>query len=511
MRRGARWIDNEPVKVLLLYPRYPETFWSFTHALRFIGRKAAFPPLGLLTVAAMLPAAWDKKLVDLNAAALSEKDLKWADYVFVSAMAVQQTSAKDIIRRCKDLGKRIVAGGPLFTAGYEEFGFDEIDHLVLCEAENVMPALVSDLEKGRARHAYTSDTRPDMAISPIPLWSLVDRRTYQSLAIQYSRGCPFNCEFCDIVVMNGHEPRTKSSGQVLAELEAIHATGFRGSVFFVDDNFIGNRRRLKSDVLPAMSAWMDRKRRPFTFFTEASVDLADDEALMEQMIGAGFNNIFIGIETPNPAGLVECNKIPNKDRDLLGSVKKMQEHGFEVMGGFIVGFDSDPPSIFQRQISFIQKSGIVTAMVGVLNAPPGTTLFKRLKAAGRIRPGILGDNTDGSTNIIPTMPYETLLRGYRRIVTAIYDPKRYYERVMTFYKSFRRRNRRRSDIQPRYFAALIRSIWQLGILEAGRRYYWKMVIGILLKNPKVFPFAVSLAITGFHFHKVAERAGVEQV
>jgi radical SAM superfamily enzyme YgiQ (UPF0313 family) len=499
------------MRILLVYARYPETFWSFKHALRFIGRKAAFPPLGLLTLAAMLPPEWDKKLVDLNTAILSEKDLQWADYVFISAMAVQQASAKEIIKRCKDLGKKIVAGGPLFTAGYEDFGFDEIDHLVLSEAESLMPALVSDLEKGCAKHIYTSDDRPDMAISPVPLWPLIDHRTYQSMAIQYSRGCPFNCEFCDIVVMNGREPRTKTIEQIVTELDAIYATGFRGSVFFVDDNFIGNKRKLKSDMLPAIRGWMDQKRHPFTFFTEASVNLADDEELMEHMIRAGFNRIFIGIETPNPEGLVECNKIPNKDRDLLTSVKKIQEHGFEVMGGFIVGFDSDPPNIFQRQINFIQKSGIVTAMVGMLNAPPETTLFKRLKAAGRIRPGIIGDNTDGSTNIIPKMPYETLVRGYRHIVTTIYGPKKYYERLITFYKNLRYRNRKRSDIQLRYFTALIRSIWFLGIKEVGRRYFWKTVIRILLRNPKVFPLAIRLAITGFHFHKIAESVGANLV
>jgi len=493
------------LKILLVYPQYPDTFWSFKHALRFIAKKAAFPPLGLLTVAAMLPPKWDRKLVDLNTDVLLDKDLKWADYVFISAMAVQQTTTKEIIKRCKKLGKKIVAGGPLFTTGNEDFCFDEIDHVVLTEAENVMPTIISDIEKGCATHRYKSDERPDITTSPVPLWSLIDHGKYQSMTIQYSRGCPFDCDFCDIVIMNGHEPRTKTKEQLLTELDAIYNIGFRGSVFFVDDNFIGNKRKLKSEILLAISGWMDQRRHPFTFFTEASINMADDEELMGLMIKAGFNRVFIGIETPHKESLVECNKIPNKNRDLLTSVVKIQKYGFEVQGGFIVGFDSDPPNIFKRQIDFIQKSGIVTAMVGMLNAPSETTLYKRLKVEGRIRPGFTGDNTDGSTNLIPQMPYEKLVQGYGHIVNTIYNPKQYYERVITFFKHFRHRIRKRANIEPRYFIALIRSIWFLGIKEAGRRYYWKMVAWILLKRPKDFPLAISLAIQGFHLHKVAEK------
>ena len=499
------------MKVLFVYPQYPDTFWSFKHALKFISKKAVFPPLGLLTVAAMLPDAWEKKLVDMNTATLTDKDLKWADYVFISAMVVQQDSAREVINRCKELGTKIVAGGPLFSTGYEEFGFDDIDHLVLNEAENILPLFLEDLEKGCAKHIYTSKERPDITESPIPLWSLIDKKKYQSMSIQYSRGCPFNCEFCDIIVMNGHIPRTKDKNQILAELDTLYNRGWRGSLFFVDDNFIGNKRKLKLEILPAIIKWMEEKKHPFALFTEASINLADDEELMRLMTEAGFDNVFVGIESPNEDSLIECNKIPNENRDLLASVKKIQNHGFQVQGGFIVGFDSDPLSIFKSQISFIQKSGIVTAMVGVLMAPPETRLYKRLKKENRLLPGGTGDNTDGSTNFIPKMGRETLANGYKHILNTIYSPKPYYERVKTFLKEYKPKNKRKGNIRPCYIAALIKSMWVLGIKEKGRRFYWRLFAWTLLKKPKSFPLSITFAVQGFHLRKVAEKIHVPPI
>jgi len=493
------------MKILLVYPQYPDTFWSFKHALSFLSKKATFAPLGLLTMAAMLPKDWEKKLVDMNTATLTDKDLKWADYVFISAMAVQQDSSREVVDRCKKFGTKIVAGGPFFSTGYEEFGFDDIDHLVLSEAENILPLFLEDLEKGCAKHIYTSSERPDITKTPVPLWSLVNKKRYQSMSIQYSRGCPFNCEFCDIVVLNGQKPRTKDKDQIVAELDALYSWGWRGSVFFVDDNFIGNKRKLKLETLPAITKWMEDKKYPFAFFTEASMNLADDEELMRLMVKAGFDTIFVGIESPNEESLNECNKLPNKNRDLLASVKKIQNHGLQVMGGFIVGFDSDPLSIFKSQISFIQKSGIVTAMVGLLMAPPETRLYKRLKKENRLLPGGSGDNTDGSTNFIPKMGYETLVNGYRHILDTIYSPKPYYERVKMFLKEYKPQGKRKGRLSLLYIRALIRSMWFLGIKETGRRYYWKLFVSTLLKKPKVFPLSITFAIQGFHFRKVAEK------
>lgn len=468
-------------------------------------KKATFPPLGLLTVAAMLPQEWEKKLVDMNTTTLTDHDLKWADYVFLSAMVVQQNSAREVIDRCKKLGTKIVAGGPFFNPGYEDFGFDELDHIIFGEAENKLPLFIEDLKRGCAKHIYTSEDFPDIRTTPVPLWSLIDTRKYQSMAVQYSRGCPFNCEFCDIVILNGHRPRTKDKDQIIAELDALYDMGWRAGVFFVDDNFIGNKRKLKSEVLPAIVDWMEERKRPFSFFTEASINLADDEELMHLMTEAGFDTVFVGIESPNAESLAECNKLPNKGRDLLAAVKKIQNHGLQVQGGFIIGFDSDPVSIFRSQIEFIQKSGIVTAMVGVLMAPPETKLYKRLKKENRILPKGSGDNTDGSTNFIPKMGREALASGYRHVVDTIYAPRQYYDRIKTFLQEYRPRNKGRLRVSFVHLIALLRSTWALGVREKGRIHYWKLVIWTLLRKPRTFPLSITLAVQGFHFRKVAEK------
>ncbi|MFC1950609.1 B12-binding domain-containing radical SAM protein [Chloroflexota bacterium] len=492
------------MKILFVYPRYPDTFWSFRHALRIISKKAAHPPLGLLTVAAMLPEEWEKKLVDMNVTSLTDEDLKWANYVFISAMTVQQNSVKEVITRCKKFNSKIVAGGPLFTTGYEEF--DGVDHFVLSEAEITLPLFLKDLENGCAQHIYTSNERPDITKTPIPLWSLINLKKYASGSIQYSRGCPFNCEFCDIIILNGHKPRTKDKGQMINELEALYSQGWRSGVFIVDDNFIGNRRKLKAETLPAMIKWMKERKYPFVLSTEASINLADDEELMQLMSEAGFDTAFIGIETPNEEGLAECNKLQNKNRDLVASVKKIQNHGLQVQGGFIVGFDSDPLSIFKSQISFIQKSGIATAMVGLLNAPRGTRLYQRLKSENRLLAGFTGDNMDCSLNFIPKMDDEALINGYKHILNTIYSPKQYYERVRTFLKEYKPQNRRGiSQIQTHHIKGFFRSLWILGVREKGKKYYWKFLISTLLKHPRSFPLSISLTVYGFHFRKVIEK------
>ena len=498
------------MKILLVYPSYPDTFWSFRHALRFISKKAAFPPLGLLTVASMLPGNWEKKLVDMNVKDLVDEDIEWADYVFISAMVVQRESVKEVISRCNALNIKTVCGGPLFTTGYDEF--EGVDYFVLGEAESTLQLFLADLEKGEPKHLYESDERPPIVNTPLPMWSLIDMDQYSSLAIQYSRGCPFDCEFCDIIILNGHVPRTKEKDQMLAELDAVYETGWRGGVFIVDDNFIGNKKKLKAETLPAMIEWQERKKHPFSFFTEVSINLADDEQLMQLMAKAGFDRVFIGIETPNEDSLVECNKLPNKGRDLTSAVKILQNNGFEVQGGFIVGFDSDPVSIFRSQINFIQNSGIVTAMVGLLNAPRGTRLYHRLKDENRLLKDITGDNTDYSINFVPKMKYETLISGYRNIVHTIYSPKHYYERVKTFLQEYNPpRVNKAPQLKLQHIEGLFKSIWFLGIREKGRRYYWRLILSTLFKKPRAFPLSVSLSVFGFHFRKVAEKLTLSQL
>ncbi|MFC2020328.1 B12-binding domain-containing radical SAM protein [Chloroflexota bacterium] len=489
------------MKILLVYPQYPDTFWSFKHALKFVSKKAAFPPLGLLTVAAMLPEDWDKKLVDMNADSLTDKDIEWADYVFISAMTVQKKSVEEVIARCKEMSVKIVAGGPLFTAGFEEF--DGVDHFVLGEAEITLSPFLADLENGSARHIYSSEERPDISVTPVPLWGLINMKHYSSMSLQYSRGCPFDCEFCDIIALNGHTPRTKHKEQLISELDSLYDKGWRGSLFIVDDNFIGNKKKLKAEILPALIDWKNGKRFPFAFCTEASINLADDEELMKLMVASGFDVVFIGIETPNEESLVECTKAQNQNRDLVASVKKLQEFGLEVQGGFIVGFDSDPESIFQTQIDFIQRSGIVTAMVGLLNAPTGTRLYRRLREEGRLSTAFTGNNTDFSLNFIPKMNSERLIKGYRQILDTIYSPREYYQRIKTFLQVYKPPRTKPGKVHGHQVKAFFRSIWFLGIKGNGKKHYWRLFITYLPKSPPKFARFILLAVYGYHFRKVA--------
>jgi radical SAM superfamily enzyme YgiQ (UPF0313 family) len=487
------------MKILFIYPEFPDTFWSFKHALKFIRKKAGAPPLGLLTVAAMLPSAWEKRLVDLNVADLADQDLAWADYVFVSAMVVQRESARDVIHRCKIAGVKVVAGGPLFTMEYERF--PDVDHFVLNEAEATLAPFLSDLQHGRARRVYATTEYPDIHQTPAPLWHLANLKHYDTVSIQFSRGCPFNCDFCNVTALLGHRPRTKTAAQMIAELDGLYALGWRKSIFFVDDNFIGNKKLIKSELLPALIDWRKGKTG-MPFSTEASINLADDPDLLRLMVEAGFDTVFVGIETPSEDSLAECNKSQNKGRDLVESVRSLQRAGLQVQGGFIVGFDNDSPSIFQQQIDFIQKSGIVTAMVGLLQAPLGTRLYERLQKEGRLISEFSGDNVDGSTNIIPKMGMEPLRDGYRRILSQIYAPRFYYERVLTLLREYQPPVMR-IHLEPQYFLALWRSMYQLGIRGSERLHYWRLFFWTLFRRPRLFPLAITLAIYGFHFRQVA--------
>jgi radical SAM superfamily enzyme YgiQ (UPF0313 family) len=488
------------MKVLLIYPKFPDTFWSFSYALRFIGKKAAFPPLGLLTVAAMLPEQFQKRLVDVNVDRLTDDDLSWADMVFIGGMAVQRDSAKKIIARCKQSGLKVIAGGPLFTAEPDEFG--EVDHLVLGEAELTLPPFLEDLKNGRPKKIYRASGFCDLHQTPFPSWDLISIKKYASMSIQFSRGCPFNCEFCNVTALFGRRSRLKTPQQIISELDRIYASGWRGSIFFVDDNFIGNKQYLKTHLLPALIEWRQDKKG-CVFFTEASINLADDPELLDMMVMAGFDSVFIGIESPDEASLTECHKTQNKNRDLLESVAIIHHSGLQVMGGFIVGFDNDTPSIFQRQIDFIQKSGIVTAMVGMLQAPPGTRLFDRLQRESRVVNTFSGDNVDGTTNIIPRMGIDRLLDGYRSIMKQIYSPQNYYRRVRTLLKELKAPEIYQ-PINIQRFLSFFRSAFRLGVLGKERFHYWRLMLWTLLRKPRLVPLALTLAIYGHHYRRICE-------
>jgi radical SAM superfamily enzyme YgiQ (UPF0313 family) len=495
------------MKVLLVYPEFPETYWSFRHALKFEGKRAPFPPLGLLTVSAMLPESWERRLVDLNVRRLKDSDIEWADIVFCSAMIVQKESLEQVVGRCKARGKRVVVGGPYVTTSAEHL--PAADHIFVGEAEATLPQFIADLERGETKPVYQAAERPALTATPVPHFRLAELDRYSAMSIQYSRGCPFSCEFCDIIEIYGRVPRTKTNGQVLAELDALLATGWRGLVFIVDDNFIGNKKNVRK-LLPALVEWSEAHGRPFSFITEASVNLAEDDALLEEMRRANFRRVFLGIETPVEESLKEAQKGQNTRRNLLESVRKIQSYGMEVMAGFIVGFDSDPEDIFDRQINFIRESAIPLAMVGLLTALPDTQLWRRLKKEGRLLKESGGNNvvTESALNFVPRMDTARLLEGYKRILSTIYSPAEYYQRALDCLSHLTegaepRRGRLSSDV-----AAFAHVAFVLGVLDSARMEFWRYMKRTLTEHRRNFPHAVTLAAMGYHFRKLT-RSYVE--
>lgn len=491
------------MNALLIYPEFPGGFWSFKDALPFIGCKALLQPLGLLTLA--LPKEWNVKLIDMNVERLTDAHVQWADCVLVSAMVTQRKAAQEVIARVAGIKKiPIIAGGPLF----EEFEkFEAVDHIILGEAEDIFPCFLADFQKGCAKHIYRAPGYADITTASVPRWDLIGRnmRKYASQAVQFTRGCPKNCDFCDIAVRLGRRPRLKTSKQMIAELDALRDAGWRGEVFFVDDNFIGNKRALKEDLLPALIAWQSSRRWPFSFYTEASIDLSDDDELMRLMVEAGFHQVFLGIETPSEEGLLECNKLQNIRRNLMESIGKIQDAGLEVQGGFIVGLNSDDPATcFRRMFDFIQKSGIPTAMVGILQAFPGTRLYERLLAEGRIKGEITGSNDDGTTNVVTKMSQEDLSAGYKWLTHELYAPENYYRRVRVLLEKYNP-GHLKAPLDLRHFLAVGRSILFLGILGEERCEWWKLVAWVLRHRPRLFPVALKHAVLGYHFRRVYQR------
>lgn len=498
------------MKVLLIYPAYPDTFWSFRHALKLISKKATHPPLGLLTVASLLPKEWSLRLIDLNVETVKLQDIKEADFILISGMSVQRESANEVIALAKKYGKKIIAGGPLFTAFWQDFQ-DSVDHLILNEAEITLPLFLEDLQRGTPKKIYRTNELADLTKSPLPSYHLINLSHYTSVCIQYSRGCPFNCEFCDVTNLFGHQVRTKKAEQVIAELDNLYKLGWRGSVFFVDDNFIGGKNKIKKEILPTIIAWQREHHYPFYFYTQVSINLADDVELMELMVEAGFNSVFIGIETPNEESLKEANKVQNRNRNLVENIKKIQQHGLEVMGGFIIGFDNDPPDIFQRVINFVKESSIVIAMVGLLNAPPGTKLYKRLHSEGRIKPYFKGDNTDFDTNIIPKMAYPLLINGYKEIIKKLYSEASYYQRISNFLnhynpKSFFKIDRTYLKIHKSYLLSVPKIIIRFGIIGKEKLKFWKLLFKVFFKKPKAFSNILSQIVSCYHIKRIYEKS-----
>jgi radical SAM superfamily enzyme YgiQ (UPF0313 family) len=494
------------MNALLIYPEFPETYWSFKHALKFLGKCAAQPPLGLMTVAAMLPATWKKRLIDTNVERLRERDLDWADVVMLSGMHIQCESLVRIVDRCRARGLRTVIGGPI--ASSIPAAELKADHVVIGEAETLVGGLARDIEEGTAKPIYQAAERPGMDTSPLPDLSLIKMHRYSTMAVQYSRGCPFNCEFCDIIEIYGRRPRVKAVAQVLAELEQLRAAGWREAVFIVDDNFIGNKARAK-ELCVALAEWRSQFKTSFDFNTEASLNLADDPELMQLMKDAGFVSVFLGIETPDESGLIASNKLQNTRRSLLESVAIIQSYGMQVMGGFILGFDTDRDDIFDRMVEFIQHSGIPIAMVGLLQAMPGTQLFRRLRREGRILDAGRGDNTGDNLNFLPNMDSARLVEGYRSVLRRIYSCEAYYERVKLYLSRTEpprgERRTRQRWLTKGNARAFVTSIIRQGVFGRQRWSYWKFLLTAATRYRRCFGAAMTLAVMGYHFQVMTQR------
>jgi radical SAM superfamily enzyme YgiQ (UPF0313 family) len=503
------------MNALLIYPEFPDTYWSFKHALKFLGKRAAQPPLGLMTVAALLPGSWKKRLVDTNIERLKDADLAWADVALVSGMHIQRESLAEVVERCRARGLRTVVGGPI--ASSLSAADLMADHVVVGEAESLIAGLALDLEQGTAQPIYQAAERPEMTTSPLPDLSLIKMHRYSTMAVQYSRGCPFNCEFCDIIEIYGRRPRTKAVSQVLAELDQLRAAGWREAVFIVDDNFIGNKARAK-ELCMALAEWRSQYKTSFDFNAEASLNLADDPELMQLMKDAGFVSVFLGIETPDESGLIASNKLQNTRRSLLDSVATIQSYGMQVMGGFILGFDTDGDDIFDRMVEFIEKSGIPIAMVGLLQAMPGTQLFRRLWKEGRILDAGYGDNTCDKLNFLPNMDAARLVEGYRSVLKRIYSCEAYYERVKLYLSrshprpSKGRKGERRTGQQwlTRSNArAFVTSILRQGVFGRQRWSYWKFLLTVATRYRHCIGAAMTLAVMGYHFQVMTRRLSGE--
>ncbi|MEZ4439297.1 MAG: B12-binding domain-containing radical SAM protein [Polyangiaceae bacterium] len=481
------------MKVLLVAPEFPVTYWGMQHAIAILGKRATLPPLGLITVAALLPPEWELSLVDLNIEPLTDEAILWADVVLVGAMHIQEPSAVAVLERAAALERPTVVGGPGPTTAPEGYGLATV---VFCgEAESQIEELVAAIVAAEPGTVIEAGDRPELTVVPTPRYDLLARDAYTTMSLQYSRGCPYLCEFCDIIEIFGRRPRVKSNDQVLAELECLHALGFRGSLFFVDDNFIGNKPAVKR-LLPTLAEWQRERGFPFDLYTEASVNLADDEPLLAGMVAAGFSSVFLGLESPVAEALEGAKKLQNLRRGMDESVDIITAQGLEVMGGFIVGFDEDGEGVFEAQRAFIQKSPIPMAMVGLLMALPGTALARRLTAEGRMRSTAKGDQFE-RPNFRTTMDEATLLRGYADLMAHLYAADAYYERCDN-YLDRAAVAAPKGGITAEGIAALLRSIVAIGVLSPRRFHYWRLLARALRHKRGQFAQSVAHAVQGEH-------------
>ena len=518
------------MRALLVCPEFPLSFWSFQKSCRLRGNKTVNPPLGLITVAALLPSEWELRLVDLNTSSLTEEDWQWAGLVLISAMYIQRAGLLALVREAKRRGKTVVAGGPYPTSLPEAVLEAGGDFVVRGEGENTMPLLLEAMRHGKTG-IIENDAKPDLTTSPIPRFDMLRLNDYATMTIQTSRGCPFDCEFCDVVNLFGRLPRHKTPKQVIAELETLHRLGVKGSVFICDDNFIGSKKHARA-LLQELIPWLRSRGEPFRFLTQASVNLGQDLEMIDLMTAANFDKVFIGIESPDDNVLQISHKYHNIKNPLVASLRNIQQHGLAVIGSFILGLDGEKPRAGERISAFMEQTAIPTAMLGVLQAAPHTRLWHRLEKEGRLRQD-MGDDlgTFSALNYEPDRPEADIMREYVEAWDYLYEPSRYLSRAYRYYLGMRPVRRAPAVVArgplPKdrvpgqgmtwrriliLIKAFFKIIWWQGVRTAYRRQFWTQMIGMLRHNPTRFMgYIVTCAMGGDLFNMrrvVREKATV---
>jgi len=491
-----------PLKILLVWPKMPPTYCGYEYILPIVGKKSANLPLGILTIPSMLPKEWDLKFVDMNINQIDNYSIMWADMIFISAMQIQKDSFEHVVELCKLFNKPVVAGGPYATNNFENI--IGVSHFVLNEGEITLPEFLNDLKSGSPKYIYKTDKKFDITSTPIPRFDLIKLSDYASVSVQFSRGCPFNCEFCNVVQLFGRKIRTKTNDQIIKEFDQLYNYNWMGNVFIVDDNFIGDKRRAKS-LLKEIIKWQKKYEYPFSLFTQTSINVSEDDELLGLLREAGFGMLFIGIETPNKDSLSETGKEQNLKINLLESIHKIHSYGIEVDAGLIVGFDNDGEDIFEKQMEFIEKANIVSALVGVLTALPGTRLYERLKKENRLLSDSLGINTHSSgINFIPTMGHNELINGYNNLMRHLYNPKNYFNRCISLLRKLESNKNYSRKFRMIYIWYLIKIVSVQTFSSYGLSYIWYM-IRLLSIRPKLFVEGFRMAIQGHHFFKMVRK------
>ena len=479
------------MRVLLIHPIFPKSFWSFEKVLKLAGKKAVLPPLSLVTVAAILPQHWEFRLIDRNIEQVSDDDWNWAEVILVSGMIVQRHDILVLIREAGQRQKPVAVGGPYATSFSHEVEAAGANYLVLDEGEITLPMFVEAVENGDSTGTFRSTEKPDITQTPVPRFDLLDLNAYSEMSVQFSRGCPYRCEFCDIIVLYGNKPRTKTPQQMIVELERLYDMGWRNSVFVVDDNFIGNKRNAKK-LLHELEPWMESHGFPFTFDTEASLDLAEDQELMDLMTACNFGAVFLGIETPDESSLAGSNKKQNLRSSMTESVRKITASGLRVMAGFIIGFDAEKPGAGERIVRFVDEAAIPTAIISMLQALPNTALWHRLKDEGRLRDSPVTVSQTTLMNILPTRPMEEIAREYVDSFWKVYDPLSFMDRTYRHYrilgeapchKKPRKKRHSKKKIEWREFRALVLLLILQGVVRKTRIAFWRYIWQMYQHNP----------------------------